>query len=165
MSDHVIDSFLDTWGEMGSSWGINRSVARVHGLLIVSSRHWSLDEISGRLRISRSNVSTSLKELRSWGVIRKVYREGDRKEYYTCLPDVWEMLFNILRERKRREFDPVKRGVQEMVHDAGKSPEGIDLDRLRQMEKMLATFDHLGERTLGSSKKVKTLLTFLEGKV
>ena len=71
MNDDAVDRFLETWSSMGSSWGISRSVARVHGLMIVTERPWSLDEISERLQISRGNVSMCLKELRSWGVIRK----------------------------------------------------------------------------------------------
>ncbi|MFC1657714.1 GbsR/MarR family transcriptional regulator [Candidatus Moduliflexota bacterium] len=165
MNDAAVDDFLDVWGEMGASWGISRSVARVHGLLIVTTRHWTLDEISERLQISRSNVSTSLKELRSWRVIRKTRQAGDRKEYYTCEPDVWQMLFSILRERKRREFDPVVQGVGAAAAAAGKSGGQLAGDRLRQMEHMLSTFDRLGERVLSSGERARALISFLEGKV
>ena len=165
MRGSVIDDFIDTWGEMGSSWGINRSVARVHGLLIVTKRHWTLDEISERLSISRSNVSTSLKELRSWGVVKKIRRDGDRKEYYTCEPDVWQMLFSILRERKRREFDPLVKGVSAVSAAAGNEGGEVAAGRLRQLEQMLATFDRLGERALSSGERARALISFLEGKM
>ena len=161
----AIERFLETWSAMGSSWGISRSVARVHGLLIVTDRDWSLDEISDRLRISRGNVSMSLKELRSWGVIRKVHRPGDRRERYTCEPEVWQMLFSILRERTRREFDPALQGVRETLRDAGRNPAGIALERLQQMADMLGIFDRLGDRVLASEDRARMLISFLEGKV
>ena len=165
MKNETVDRFLDTWGAMGSLWGINRSVARVHGLLIISNRPWSLDEISRRLGISRSNVSTSLKELRSWNVIRKVSQHGDRKEFFTCEQDVWQMLFNIVKERKRREFDPLVESVSTTRREAEANSEGIDLTRLREMDRMLSTLNRLGGGALASGEKTRSLLSFLEGKI
>lgn len=165
MNEKVIDEFLETWSSMGSSWGISRSVARVHGLLIVTEQPWSLDEISERLRISRGNASMCLKELRSWGVIRKVEQPGERRERYSCEQDTWQMLFSIVRERKKREFDPALRGVREALKSAEERPAGIALDRLRSMAEMLATFDRLGERTLASEGRARMLISFLEGKI
>lgn len=165
MNDAIIDQFVDSWGAMGSFWGINNSVARIHALLIISERPWCLDEISERLRISKSNASTSLKELRSWLVVRKILQPGDRREFYVCEPDAWEMLFNIMRERKRREFDPVLAGVRATLAQAEQHPEGVALDRLRRMEQMMATFDRLGERILTNGDQARALITFVLGKL
>lgn len=165
MESEVIDRFVDSWGAMGSLWGVNTSVARVHGLLIASDRAWCLDEICQRLGISKSNVSTSLKELRSWGVIRKVFKQGDRREFYVCEPDVWKMLFCIMRERKKREFDPVVTNIKDALEQAGKAPEGIALERLKQMEQMLATFDQLTGKLLTSESQARAVISFFMGKV
>ena len=163
--EEVIDRFVDAWGAMGSFWGVNRSVARVHALLLASSRPWTLDEISERLRISKGNASTSLKELRSWSVVRKEFKPGERKEFFACEPDAWKMFFSIVRERKRREFDPILASVRETIALTGEAPKQIDLERLAQLEKMLTTFDSLAARLLSSEGRAKALIGLFEGKL
>ncbi len=98
--------FVGHWGEMGSRWGINRSVAQVQALLYVSSRPLHADEIVTTLGLARSNVSTAVRELQSWGLVRVVHLPGDRRDHFATVGDVWEMFHAILAERKRREFDP-----------------------------------------------------------
>jgi len=161
MNEKLIDDFIETWGAMGSAWGINNSVARVHGLLIITDRAWCIDEIVERLKISKSNVSTSLKELRSWNVIRRTFKPGDRREFYACEPNAWEMLFNIMRQRKKMEFDPVLTGVTETFRKASDDPDGIAVERLGQMKKMLDTFNKLANIALSSETQVKTLISLL----
>lgn len=163
--EEVLDRFVDAWGNMGSFWGINRSVARVHALLLASSRPWTLDEISERLRISKGNASTSLKELRSWSVARKIFKPGERKEFFESEPDAWQMFFSIMRERKRREFDPILASVRETMELAGEAPRDIDLERLSQLEQMLATFDSLAARLLSNEGRAKALIGLFEGKL
>lgn len=163
MNEELVNRFVETWGNMGSSWGVNNSVARVHGLLIITERPWCIDEIVERLQISKSNVSTSLKELRSWSVIKKTFQPGDRREFYACEPNAWEMLFNILRQRKQREFDPILASITETCKQAKESPSGIALERLVQMKQMLDTFDKLASLTLKSETQVKTLISLLPG--
>jgi len=165
MEQEVIDRFVESWGAMGSLWGVNTSVARIHGLLIASDQAWCLDDISQRLAISKSNVSTSLKELRTWNVIRKVYKPGDRREFYVCEPDAWKMLFNIMRERKRREFDPVVAHIKDTLESAASAPDGIALERLRQMEQMLATFDNLANKLLSSETQARAVIGFFMNKI
>ena len=165
MEKEIIERFVDSWGAMGSLWGVNTSVARVHGLLIASDRAWCLDEISQQLSISKSNVSTSLKELRSWGVIRKTFQQGDRREFYVCEPDVWKMLFSIMRERKKREFDPVVTNIKEALEGAAKFPDGVALERLKQMEQMLATFDLLATKLLSSESQARAVISFFMNKI
>ncbi len=164
MASGAIEQFVDSWGAMGSLWGVNRSVARVHGLLIASDRAWSLDEIAGKLSISKSNVSGCLKELRSWGVIRRTVRPGDRREFYASEPDVWKMLFSIMRERKKREFDAALASIRQSVAAASGKPRGVAVERLRRMEEMLSTFDRLGDRLLGGEAQARALIAFFMGK-
>lgn len=164
MASDAIGQFVDSWGAMGSLWGVNRSVARVHGLLIASDRPWSLDEISGALAVSKSNVSGCLKELRSWGVVRRTVRPGDRREFYASEPDVWKMLFSIMRERKKREFDATLASIRQAVAAASGKPRGVALERLKRMEEMLSTFDRLAERLLGGEAQARSLISFFLGK-
>lgn len=159
MNEKLINDFVDIWGAMGSSWGINNSVARVHGLLIITERPWCIDEIVEKLSISKSNVSTSLKELRSWNVIRKVFLPGDRREFYSCEPNAWEMLFNIIRERKKREFDPLFAGVSDTYSKAKDNSSGIALERLAQMTKMLDTFNKLANTALKGESQVMSMIS------
>ncbi len=161
MNDQLIDQFVETWGALGSQWGISNSVARVHGLLIISDKSWCLDEIVDRLQISKGNASTCLKELRTWNVIRKVFQPGDRREFYTCDPDAWEMLFNIMRQRKQREFDPIVSNVSNSLIAAEEDSTGIALKRLQQMNGMLDTFNKLGNTLLANQSRAKYLLKIL----
>lgn len=164
MNEQLTDQFIETWGAMGSSWGINNSVARIHGLLIVTDRAWCIDEIVERLQLSKSNVSTSLKELRSWNVVRKVFQPGDRREFYVCEPDAWEMLFNIMRQRKQREFDPILTSVAATYAEAQKNSDGIAVERLKQMKSMLESFDKLGNIVIGNESMVKMIIRLITGK-
>lgn len=102
----AMERFILHWGEMGWRWGINRSVAQVHALLLLAPKPLPADEISATLDAARSNISTSLRELQGWGLIRVVHVLGDRREHFETLKDVWEMFLLILRERKKRELDP-----------------------------------------------------------
>jgi DNA-binding transcriptional regulator GbsR (MarR family) len=163
--EEVIDRFVEAWGTMGSFWGVNRSVARVHALLLASSHPWTLDEISERLQISKGNASVSLKELRSWSVVSRSFKPGERKEFFACEPDAWQMFFSIVRERKRREFDPILASVREAMALAGETPRKIDINRLTQLEQMLATFDSLAARLLSSEERAKALIGLFEGKL
>src|SRR5688572_26727821 len=99
----VMEKFILHWGEMGTRWGINRTVAQVHALLYLSPKALHAEEIAETLSVARSNVSTSLKELQSWGIIRVVHVMGDRRDHFESLKDVWELFQVIIAERKRRE--------------------------------------------------------------
>ncbi len=164
MSDEIVERFIESWGAMGAFWGISNSVARVHALLIVTDRSWTLDDIAERLRISKGNASMSLKELRSWKVVRRENRPGDRREHYTSEPSSWKMLFSIARERKAREFDPLVESVRTTLAAARQQPQGVALDRLAGMEEMLSTLERLAERLFKSEAQARTLIGFLLGK-
>lgn len=105
------------WGEMGSRWGVSRSVAQIHALLYLSERPLAADEIADELGIARSNVSVSLKELQGWGLIRMVHVLGDRREHFEAIQDITQLFRVIVEERKRRELDPTIALLRECVAD------------------------------------------------
>jgi DNA-binding transcriptional regulator GbsR (MarR family) len=131
----VARKFILHWGEMGSRWGINRTVAQVQALLYLSPDPLRADQVASVLGVARSNVSTSLRELLSWGLIRVVPVLGDRNSYYESLTEVWEMFRIILAERKRREIDPILRVLRECSAEAGTSASEGDVlpDRIGEM--------------------------------
>src|SRR5216110_3206093 len=98
----VAQKFVLHWGEMGARWGISRTVAQIHALLFLSPRPLTAEEIADTLSVARSNVSTSLRELQAWGLVRVVHILGDRRDHFQALKDVWEMFQLILDGRKRR---------------------------------------------------------------
>lgn len=107
--------FIRHWGEMANAWGIPRTMGEVHALLLVSGEPLTTDDIMERLQISRGNASMTLRSLQDWGLIRNVHRLGERKTYYEAESDMWEVFRIVLRERKRREFDPTARTLTALV--------------------------------------------------
>ena len=116
----AMQKFVLHWGEMGDRWGVNRSVAQIHALLFVTGKPLDAEEVSDTLSMARSNVSTSLKELMAWGLIRMVHVVGDRRDHYESLADVWEMLERVLDERRKREIEPTIRLLEECIQEAEK---------------------------------------------
>jgi len=102
----VQQKFILHWGEMGTRWGINRTVAQIHALLFISARPLNADDLVATLGVARSNVSSSLKELQGWGIVRRVHVMGDKRDHFESMKDVWEMFRVVLDERKKREIDP-----------------------------------------------------------
>ncbi len=102
----LMQKYILHWGEMGTRWGVNRTVAQIHALLYLASQPLAAEEIAEMLSVARSNVSTSIRELQSWGLIRVEHVMGDRRDYFTVNGDTWEMLMTIMEERKRREIEP-----------------------------------------------------------
>ena len=113
--------FVVTWGEMGAKWGINRTVAQIHALLYLSPRPLHAEEIAATLGVARSNVSTSLRELQGWGIVRVAHLLGDRRDHFESMKDVWEMFRIIVDERKKREADPVLGMLRETAAEAKKA--------------------------------------------
>ena len=99
--------FIRRWGEMSGYWGINRTMAELHALLYISGEPLNTDEIMEALQISRGNTSMNIRQLVNWGLISRVHKKGDRKEYFAAQTDVWEMFETIVRERRRREVEPI----------------------------------------------------------
>lgn len=108
------DRFVATWGQMGAAWGISRTMAEVHALLYIVAEPLNTDEIMDRLQISRGNASMSIRALLDWGVVTRTHRRGDRKEYYQAESDVWTMFRVVVRERMKREVDPMLASLHEI---------------------------------------------------
>ena len=109
----VQDEFIRRWGEMGQTWGINRTMAEIHAFLYITGQPQCTDDVMERLNISRGNASMSLRALCDWGIIKRFHRRGERREYFESLGDVWEMFSIIAAERKRREMDPVLETIKQ----------------------------------------------------
>ena len=117
----VQQKFILHWGEMGTRWGINRTVAQIHALLFISPKPLNADDIVHALGVARSNVSTSLKELQGWGIVKRVHVMGDARDHFESMKDVWEMFRLVLDERKKREIDPTAHLLRECIAEASKS--------------------------------------------
>ncbi|MBI3509803.1 MAG: transcriptional regulator [Bacteroidetes bacterium] len=118
--------FISTWGRLGSEWGINRSMAQVHALLLITDRLITTEEVMESLNISRGNANMNLRDLINWTLVKKEHVPGERIEYFTAEKDIWEIAKRIVRERKRREIGPVVReleALKKVEYKAG-DPEG-----------------------------------------
>ena len=146
--------FILHWGEMGTRWGINRTVAQIHALLMVSDRPLAADEITETLGIARSNVSTSLRELQNWGIVRLVHVPGDRRDHFESLKDVYEMFRIIARERRRREIDPTIGLLRECIAEAEK-PKSADAYTRARLTELLEFFE-LATSSFDLAEKVPT---------
>ncbi len=167
------DLFIRRWGEMGATWGINRTMAEIHALLYIMGQPCCTDDVMERLNISRGNASMSLRGLCDWGIIRRLHKRGERREYFESLTDVWEIFSIIAAERKRREMDPVLetiRQCQVMLSEAtlGKvaaKRESVQLtrQRLASMEEFMEVTNKIFQQFIGNAKSgltrvVKVLL-------
>src|SRR6266545_4872582 len=137
----VQQKFILHWGEMGTRWGVNRTVAQVHALLYISPQPLNADDIIAALDVARSNVSTSLKELQGWGIVKLVHVRDDKRDHFETMKDVWEMFRVVLDERKKREFDPTMRLLHECIAEAGvdKATDQFTQQRLRELYKFFET--------------------------
>lgn len=135
----VQQKFILHWGEMGTRWGINRTVAQMHALLYVSPKPLHAEEIAETLGVARSNVSTSLKELQSWRIVKLVHVLGDKRDHFETMKDVWEMFRIVLDERKRREIDPTISLLEESLEDPAKETDKFTEERLRELHRFFKT--------------------------
>jgi len=145
----AIERFVVAWGEMGEAWGVNRSVSQIHALLYASDRPLAADEIADRLKLARSNVSNSLKELISWSLVRRVSALGERREFFEAEADVFEMVRRIAAGRKQREIDPAVAALRQcmVAADADTCVSAETRRRIRTMleltEKVSRSFDEV----------------------
>ncbi len=110
------NQFIEAWGTLGSKWGINRTMAQLHALLMVSPEPLSTEEMMEELNISRGNVNMNIRDLMDWGLVEKKHKPGDRKEYFWAEKDIWKVTKQVARERKKRELEPISK-VLEQISD------------------------------------------------
>ena len=129
------EKFVAWWGEIGTKWGVNRTVAEIHALFYLSNEPLNAEGIAAALAMSRSNVSAGVRELENWGLITPMHFRGDRKQYFEAIKDPWEMFRVILDERKRREITPTMHTLRACLDDlTGSTPEDLYArDRLREL--------------------------------
>lgn len=137
----VQEKFILHWGEMGTRWGINRTVAQVHALLFLSPSPLNAEELTDTLGVARSNVSNSIRELQSWGIVKLVHVMGDRRDHFESMKDPWEMFRVVLDERKKREVDPTLIMLREALSDLEKEKgkDAYTADRLRSLQDFFET--------------------------
>ncbi len=137
----VQQNFILHWGEMGTRWGINRTVAQIHALLYLSPKPLPAEDIAETLAVARSNVSNSLKELQGWGIIKRIHVLGDSRDHFESMKDVWEMFRVVLDERKKREIDPTMRMLRECIVEAEKdeATDEYTEQRLRDLHNFFET--------------------------
>lgn len=153
----TIQKYILHWGEMGARWGVNRTVAQIHALLFLANQPLHAEEITETLNVARSNVSNSLKELQSWGLVRITHVAGDRRDHFLALQDVWEIFRVIVEERKKREIDPTLTVLRACAVEAENDPlleqaTKVKMDQVLDFLEMLtATYDdykHLPPATM-----------------
>jgi DNA-binding transcriptional regulator GbsR (MarR family) len=137
----IKEKFILHWGEMGSLWGINRTMAQVHALLFISPEPLCANDIMKELQISRGNVSMALRELIAWGIASRVHIKGERREFYTTEKDVWSLFRIIIRERKKREVDPTIEVLRESVARLNQMPDSEGQYEREQLKSLLDFFE------------------------
>ncbi|WP_294243276.1 transcriptional regulator [uncultured Chryseobacterium sp.] len=120
------EKYIQTWGTFATNWGINRTMAQVHALLIASEKPLSTDEVMQQLEISRGNANMNIRALMDWGIVKKEFVKGDRKEYFIAEKDVWFLFKQITKERRKREIEPVISFLEELKDIEDKDAEGAE---------------------------------------
>lgn len=142
-TDHKLeqarDEFVAQWGALGTQWGINRTMAQIHALLMTAPQAMCTDEVMESLKISRGNTHTNLKELVNWGLVRMIVIKGDRRDFYEAEKDVWQIFTIIARERKRREIDPALALLNKCA-DETKGLKGAEAKAFHNQMKQLEDF-------------------------
>ena len=164
--DDVEREFVDLWRRMSSLWGISPTMAQIHGLLFFCGESLSMDDLMQRLGIARSNVSMNLTRLIEWGLVRRVHRRGDRRDYYESLTDVWEMFALVAAQRKRREIDPMLATLRQCGERLAPGPadDGGRRQRVNDLVAFLSLVDGLAQRFFESHRSLRAALEMLAGK-
>ncbi len=128
--DEAKKKFIQHWGILGSSWGINRTMAQIHALLLISKEPISAEDIMDELKISRGNVNMNLRALMDWGIVTKEFKAGERREFFVGDKDIWAVARQITRERRKREVEPLLRALEEVKKVEGDDQETEDFRKL-----------------------------------
>lgn len=172
----AVEQFILRWGDMGTQWGVNRSVAQIQALLFLSDRPLTAEEIAEKLGLARSNVSNSLKELLAWKLVYRVSVLGDRRDHYEAETDLWQMTRKVAQGRKEREIDPMVAAINEAMNDINDPHISVKVrQRLLSMHDFVTTVDSWYQQMLSvppsqimtfirMGAKVVNLLKFVSGK-
>lgn len=161
--DEAKGNFIQAWGTLGSQWGISRTMAQLHALLLLEPEPISADEVMEKLQISRGNTNQNMRALMDWGLVYKQYKPGERKEYFVAEKDVWKMSRQIMRERRKRELEP----VLDVLHEA-RNVEGTDLEAthfraiVKELSEFVTLLEQLSDIAIRMEKGsfLRTLLKF-----
>jgi DNA-binding transcriptional regulator GbsR (MarR family) len=146
------EEFVAQWGALGTQWGINRTMAQIHALLMTAAEPMSTDEVMEALEVSRGNAHTNLKELVAWGLVRPVVRKGERRDYFEAEKDVWHIFTTVARERKRREIEPALAVLAKCAEESREilTPEGRAFhEQMRQLEEFVGFASKMADRIAG----------------
>jgi DNA-binding transcriptional regulator GbsR (MarR family) len=163
----ALETFVLQWGDMGSAWGVNRSVSQIHALLYLASRPLTAEDIAEQLAMARSNVSNSLKELLAWNLIRRVPVRGDRRDHYEAETDIWEIVTRIAIGRKAREIDPVLTVLKNCADKAAQDPnvDAVARARLNEMLDFTSSVDRWFTQMLAVPRGTLKTMLKLGGKI
>ncbi len=139
--------FIQNWGVLGTGWGINRTMAQIHALLLVSQEPLSADDIMNELQISRGNTNMNVRELMDWGIVEKILKPGERKEFFVAEKDIWKVAMRIIKERKRKEVEPIIKVLGEL-----KEIEGDKSDK--ETQQFIETIENIQKFAQQASKGV-----------
>ena len=161
-----LSRFVLHWGEMGTRWGVNRTVAQIHALLYITGRPMHAEEIADTLDVARSNVSNSLRELQGWDLIRLVHLAGDRRDHFETSTQVWELLRTIVRERQRREIAPTVQVLRELLAEPSITKEPTEARlRMRETLELLETLTAWSDEMLRLDTPTLTKVLKLGAKI
>ena len=141
--------YIHTWGSLATSWGVNKTMAQVHALLLVSTKPLSAEDIMDTLQISRGNVNMNVRALIDWGIVQKELVIGERKEFFVATKDIWELFKQITKERKRREVEPVLKILAELQEINDDSEEALEFKKvLNDLSKVTTTVNNILDKTI-----------------
>ncbi|KAA2240649.1 MarR family transcriptional regulator [Chitinophaga agrisoli] len=146
--------FLQSWGSLGAQWGINRTMAQIHALLLIMPDPLSADEIMQELNISRGNTNMNVRELINWGLVEKVLVPGERREFFTAEKDIWKVATHIARERKKRELDPIMKTLNQLQEVEGDQKDKY-VKSFRESIQNINRFAHQTDKTLNAFTKAE----------
>jgi len=143
--------FINSWGAFGTQWGINRTMAQIHALLLVSTNPLTQDEIMEELSISRGNVNMNIRDLIGWGLVERVIISGERKEYFSAEKDIWKVATQIIKERKKRELDPMIKLLTQL--------EAVEADKKdKEAQQFVQTIGNIKKLGLQADKALDTMI-------
>ncbi|ROZ77097.1 GbsR/MarR family transcriptional regulator [Ramlibacter sp. WS9] len=158
--------FILHWGEMGTRWGVNRTVAQIHALLYLSGKPLPADEIAETLAVARSNVSNSIRELQAWNLVKMVHVLGDRRDHFEASTDIWELTRTIVRERKEREIEPTIDVLKDLLNSPELMVDGLErAARIKEMLVMLESLSAWSDEMLRLDTETLTKVLKLGAKI